>query len=89
LWWYVIDRPLITEAIHVTAVPDFSAGGYRYEDLKRERIVSSRSDLHNKQKRYGFPRPIKLGLSTAWYPKSEVHAWLAQRAALRDRPDTS
>jgi predicted DNA-binding transcriptional regulator AlpA len=70
----------------VTAIPDFSAGGYRYEDLKRERIVSSRSDLHDKQKRYGFPKPIKTGLSSAWFPKSEVHAWLAERAALRDRP---
>ena len=73
----------------MTTLPDFSAGGYRYEDLKRERIVSSRSDLHDKQKRYGFPRPIKTGVNTAWFAKSEVHAWLAQRAALRDRPANS
>jgi len=69
----------------VTAAPDFNAGGYRFKDLLREGIVSSRGDLNYKQTRLGFPRPIKIGLSAAWYPKSEVHAWLAQRAALRDR----
>jgi predicted DNA-binding transcriptional regulator AlpA len=64
--------------------PDFNQGGYRFKDLLRERIVSSRSDLHYKQTRLGFPRPIKIGLSAAWYPKSEVHAWLGERAALRE-----
>jgi hypothetical protein len=73
----------------VTTIPDFNAGGYRFKDLLREGIVSSRSDLHDKQKRYGFPRPIKTGLNSAWYPKSEVYAWLAQRAALRDRSASS
>jgi hypothetical protein len=73
----------------VTTVPDFNAGGYRFKDLLREGIVSSRSDLSRKQAGLGFPRPIKTGPLTAWYPKSEVHAWLAQRAALRDRaPDS-
>jgi predicted DNA-binding transcriptional regulator AlpA len=67
-------------------LPDFNPGGYRYKDLVDARIVSSRSDLNYKQTRLGFPRPIKTGLSSAWFPKSEVHAWLAQRAALRDRP---
>ena len=28
--------------------------------------------------------PIKTGERAAWFPKSEVHAWLRQRAALRD-----
>jgi hypothetical protein len=83
--WYLVDRPRITEAIDVTTAPDFNAGGYRFKDLQREGIVSSRGDLNYKQTRLGFPRPIKIGLSAAWYPKSEVHAWLAQRAALRDR----
>lgn len=69
----------------MTAAIDFNAGGYRFKDLLREGIVSSRGDLNYKQTRLGFPRPIKIGLSAAWYPKSEVHAWLAQRAALRDR----
>jgi hypothetical protein len=69
-------------------VPDFTGGGYRFKDLLREGIVSSRSDLNYKQTRLGFPRPIKLGLSQAWFPKSEIHAWLAQRAALRDHTTT-
>ena len=64
---------------------DFNAGGYRFKDLLREGIVSSRSDLHDKQKRHRFPRPIKTGVKAAWFPKSEVHAWLADRARLRDR----
>jgi predicted DNA-binding transcriptional regulator AlpA len=67
-------------------IPDFSQGGYRFKDLLREGIVSSRSDLHYKQTRLSFPRPIKIGLSAAWFPKSEVFAWLARRAALRNRP---
>jgi hypothetical protein len=79
----------LTEAIDVTAAPDFSQGGYRFKDLLREGIVSSRGDLNYKQTRLGFPRPIKIGLSAAWYPKSEVHAWLARRAALRDRSQSA
>jgi hypothetical protein len=65
-------------------VPDFSQGGYRFKDLLREGIVSSRGDLNYKQTRLGFPRPIKIGLSAAWWPKSEIFAWLEQRAALRE-----
>ena len=72
----------------MTAIPDFNAGGYRFKDLLHEGIVSSRGDLNFKQTRLGFPRPIKIGLRAAWFPKSEVHAWLAQRAALRDRTTT-
>jgi predicted DNA-binding transcriptional regulator AlpA len=83
---YVPDRLLIDEAIDVTEVPDFNAGGFRFKDLVDARIVSSRSDLNYKQTKLGFPRPIKTGKSAAWFPKSEVFAWLAQRAALRDRP---
>ena len=70
----------------MTTTPDFNAGGYRFKDLLREGIVSSRGNLNYLQRRLGFPRPIKTGLSAAWFPKSEVHAWLAERAALRDCP---
>jgi predicted DNA-binding transcriptional regulator AlpA len=66
-------------------IPDeFSAGGYRYKDLEDARIISSRSDLNRKQREHGFPKPIKLGDSQAWFPKSEVHEWLRRRRALRD-----
>lgn len=63
---------------------DFSGGGYRFKDLQAARIVSNRTDLNRKQREHGFPKPIKLGDSQAWFPKSEVHAWLKKRAALRD-----
>jgi hypothetical protein len=65
---------------------DFSLGGYRFEDLQNLRIVENRTDLNRKQKDLGFPRPVKTGKSQAWFPKSEVHAWLRERAALRDVP---
>ncbi len=62
----------------------FSAGGYRFKDLQDAGIVSNRTDLNRKQRELGFPRPIKTGERSAWFPKSEVHAWLRARAALRD-----
>jgi predicted DNA-binding transcriptional regulator AlpA len=65
---------------------DFDGGGYRYEDLKAARIVSNRTDLSRKQRELGFPLPIKTGERAAWFPKSEVHAWLKKRAALRKAP---
>ena len=61
-------------------------GGYRFEDLQALRIIENRTDLNRKQNELGFPKPIKTGKSQAWFPKSEVHAWLRQRAALRDVP---
>jgi hypothetical protein len=70
----------------MTTLDEFDLGGYRYEDLRDARIVSNRTDLNRKQRDLGFPRPIKTGERAAWFPKSEVHAWLRQRAALRDNP---
>ena len=63
---------------------EFSAGGYRFKDLQDAGIVSNRTDLNRKQRELGFPLPIKTGERAAWFPKSEVHAWLKKRAALRD-----
>jgi Prophage CP4-57 regulatory protein (AlpA) len=60
--------------------------GYRFKDLKAARIVSSRGDLTCKQRKHGFPKPIKLSDRAAWWPASEVHTWLRDRAALRDSP---
>jgi hypothetical protein len=62
--------------------------GYRFNDLVRARIVSSRGDLHEKQLNYGFPKPIKLSARSAWWPSDEVHAWLKARASLRDDPNS-
>jgi hypothetical protein len=58
--------------------------GYRFKDLKDRRIISSRSDLHRKQRQHGFPQPVKLSSRSAWWPAPEVHEWLKSRAALRD-----
>jgi predicted DNA-binding transcriptional regulator AlpA len=58
--------------------------GYRFNDLKRSRIVSSRGDLHEKQKKHGFPKPAKFGERAAWWPDYEIHAWVESRLALRD-----
>jgi predicted DNA-binding transcriptional regulator AlpA len=61
-----------------------SITGYRFNDLLKSRIVSSRSDLLRKQRELGFPRPIKTGDRSAWWPADEVHTWLQGRIALRD-----
>lgn len=63
---------------------EFGEGGYRFRDLEAAGIVSGRTDLARKQEKHGFPLPLKLGDRQAWFPKSEVHAWLRQRAAQRD-----
>jgi len=59
---------------------DLAGGFYSFSDLKAERIVSDRSDLHRKQRRYGFPQPIKLGERQARFPRAAVLRWLRQRA---------
>ena len=41
-----------------------------------------RSDLHRKQRRYGFPKPIKFGERQARFPKAAVLRWLRERAAI-------
>jgi hypothetical protein len=69
--------------VTLTASDEFSAGGYRFKDLQSAGIVSNRTDLSRKQRVHGFPQPIKTGERSAWFPKSEVHAWLRGRAALR------
>ena len=67
--------------------PDVSRGGYRFADLRQMRIVSTRSDLHHKQRHLGFPKPVKLGPGArggALFLKSEVDQWLVERARLRE-----
>ena len=64
---------------------DSPARGYRFRDLVDLRIVSSRSDLHRKQKEQGFPRPAKFGLKQAVFSAAEVHRWVNERLAARDR----
>ena len=42
-------------------VDDLAAGFYRTKDLMAMKIISSRSDLKDKQDEAGFPRPLKPG----------------------------
>jgi hypothetical protein len=37
------------------------AGFYSFNDLQSLGFVKNRTDLHRKQRRYGFPSPVKLG----------------------------
>ena len=58
---------------------------WTFRDMQARRIVASRTDLHRKQRFYGFPRPVVLtgGVgAAALYRVSEVKAWLVQREAL-------
>jgi predicted DNA-binding transcriptional regulator AlpA len=64
---------------------DSVARGYRFKDLVALGIITNRTDLHRKQTQHGFPRAVKLGVSQAWFPAVEVHRWLNQRIAQRDR----
>jgi hypothetical protein len=63
---------------------DIAEGFYRYPDLKAKKYVSSRSDLHDKQKNLGFPLPAKPGPKVALFLKTEVHAWWQAILAKRD-----
>ena len=63
---------------------DIADGFLRYVDLQKLKIVSSRSDLHDKQRNLGFPLPIKPGRKVALFLKSEVIEWLLGLVAKRD-----
>jgi predicted DNA-binding transcriptional regulator AlpA len=60
-----------------------SDDGFRYEDLETNKVVRDRTDLHRKQQRLNFPKPLKLSDRYAWYPGSWVRAWLQERAAMQ------
>ena len=58
---------------------------WTYEDLRARRIVGSRTDLHRKQRYYGFPKPVILTAgqgAAALFKIAAVKAWLLQREAL-------
>jgi predicted DNA-binding transcriptional regulator AlpA len=52
----------------------------RFHDLVALGILTNRMTLKRWIDDQGFPRPIKLGHSTAVYPADAVEAWIAQRA---------
>ena len=57
------------------------AGVYSFNDLQSLGFVKDRTDLHRKQKRYDFPRPVKLGDRQAGFLRAEVHDWVRNRVA--------
>ena len=57
------------------------AGVYSFNDLQSLGFVKNRTDLHRKQRRYGFPSPVKLGERQAGFLRAEVHGWVRNRAA--------
>ena len=59
----------------------FRAGVYSFNDLLSLGFVKNRTDLHRKQRRYGFPSPVKLGERQAGFLRAEVHGWVRDRAA--------
>lgn len=67
-----------------------SIEGDRFEGLQSAGLVRDRIDLHRKQKRYGFPLPVKIGDRAAWWPRSWTQAWLTWRAEIaRDQTDNN
>ena len=58
---------------------------WTYKDLLARRIVSSRTDLHRKQRFFGFPKPVILTAgqgANALYRVSDVKEWLLRREKL-------
>ena len=56
------------------------AGVYSFNELQSLGFVKNRTDLQRKQRRYGFPSPVKLGERQAGFLRAEVHAWVRDRA---------
>ena len=63
---------------------DIADGFLRYVDLQKLKIVSSRSDLHDKQKNLGFPLPIKPGRKVALFLRSRSDRMAMALVAKRD-----
>lgn len=57
------------------------AGVYSFRDLQSLGFVKDRTDLHRKQRRYGFPSPVKLGERQAAFLRKEVIGWIRDRTA--------
>jgi predicted DNA-binding transcriptional regulator AlpA len=59
------------------------AGVYSFRDLQSLGLVKDRTDLLRKQKRYSFPKPVKLGVRQAGFLRTEVQGWVRDRVASR------
>ena len=61
---------------------------WTFKDLQARRIVASRTDLHRKQRFFGFPRPVILTGgrgANAIFKVGEVKSWLIERESLATR----
>ena len=61
---------------------------WTFKDLQARRIVASRTDLHRKQRLFGFPRPVVLTGgqgANAIYKIAAVKTWLLERERLAAR----
>jgi predicted DNA-binding transcriptional regulator AlpA len=57
-------------------------GVYSFRELQSLGYIRDRTDLHRKQRKYGFPLPVKLGVRQAAFLREEVHVWVRHRAAV-------
>ena len=65
--------------------PDDAFSYWTFKDLQARRIVASRTDLHRKQRFFGFPRPVILTGgrgANALYKVDQVKSWLTERERL-------
>ena len=65
--------------------PDDAFSYWTFKDLQARRIVASRTDLHRKQRYFGFPRPVIFTGgrgANAMYRVIEVKSWLTERERL-------
>jgi predicted DNA-binding transcriptional regulator AlpA len=62
---------------------EIDAGVYSFRDLLTLGYVKDRTDLHRKQRRYGFPLPLKLGARQAAFLRLRVHQWIRERIAVQ------
>ena len=51
----------------------------RYKYLEEKGIISNRMQLARAIERYGFPKPVALGVNTLAWPLEEVEIWLKSR----------
>jgi predicted DNA-binding transcriptional regulator AlpA len=51
----------------------------RYKDLEERGIVQSRHQMALLQRKYGFPRPIRLNPKSSIFDEQEILDWIERR----------
>jgi hypothetical protein len=78
-------KKLLAELSPAPDAADDAFSYWTFADLQARRIIGSRTDLHRKQRFFGFPKPVVLTSgrgAAALYRVDLVKAWLAEREAL-------